>query len=257
MRHSFDEIMKRTRKAITNHHMIEDDQAIMVGLSGGKDSATLLYALKEFLPASKYKYKLAAGHVSLGFPEDDITPLKEYCESLDVPFYYEKTQIGPVVFDIRKETNPCSLCAKMRRGALNNLAKNNGFTKVALAHHQDDVLETLLLKTFFEGNLATFNPVTYLDRIGITVIRPLIYVPESVIAYFVRKQKIPVVESCCPANNHTKRTEMKAIINQITAIAPAAQDRAVSAIEHLFVSRWDGIETKQVYQTYLDSIKEE
>ncbi|MBQ2699263.1 MAG: tRNA 2-thiocytidine(32) synthetase TtcA, partial [Firmicutes bacterium] len=134
MRFGFDEINKRMRKAIIAYDMIADDTPIMVGLSGGKDSMVLLYALKQFQRISKYKFPLAAGHISLGFPGDDPEPLRRYCEELDVPFYCEKSQIGEVVFDVRQESNPCSLCAKMRRGALNNLAKDNGFGKVALGH---------------------------------------------------------------------------------------------------------------------------
>ncbi|MGI5892059.1 MAG: tRNA lysidine(34) synthetase [Bacillota bacterium] len=240
MRYGFDELFKRTKKAIINYDMIKDETSIMVGLSGGKDSSTLLYTLKKFQPISKYKYHLAAGHVSLGFKDDDIEPLKAYCQSLDVPFYCEQTQIGKLVFDIRQESNPCSLCAKMRRGALNNLAKENGFHKVALAHHQDDVLETLLLKTFFEGRIGSFNPVTYLDRQDITVIRPFIYVPESLISYLVRKESIPVVKSCCPANGYSKRQDMKEILQEIASLSPAAKDRAIGALEKTFGKRWDG-----------------
>lgn len=241
MRYGLDELFKRTKKAIINYDMIPDNSPIMVGLSGGKDSAALLYTLKKFQSISKYKYRLAAGHVSLGFAADDIQPLEEYCRSLDIPFYCEKTQIGPLIFEVRKESNPCALCAKMRRGALNNLAKANGFSKVALAHHQDDVLETLLLKTFFEGRIGAFNPVTYLDQKDITVIRPFIFVPEALIAYFARKENISVIKSCCPSDGHTKRQSMKEIIRQIAELSPEAKDRAIGALEKCFGPRWDGM----------------
>ena len=241
MRCGLDETFKRFKKAVTAHNMICDERAIMVGYSGGKDSALLLYLLKKFLPISKNKYRLAAGHISLGFEEDNIEPLLRFCDSLKIPFYYEKTKIGKIVFSERKEDNPCSLCAKMRRGALNSLAKQNGFDKLALAHHQDDVLETLLLKTFFEGNIGSFNPVTYLDRTDLTVIRPFIYLPESMISYAVKKENIPVVKSNCPADKVGKRQEMKAIIQQIAQMSPNAKDRATFALDRLFGANWDGI----------------
>jgi len=244
MRNQLDETYKRFKKAVTAHDMICDERAIMVGYSGGKDSALLLYLLKKFLPISKYKYRLAAGHISLGFEKDDITPLQVFCDSLDIPFYYEKTKIGEIVFSARKEDNPCSLCAKMRRGALNALAKQNGFDKLALAHHQDDVLETLLLKTFFEGNIGSFNPVTYLDRTQLTVIRPFIYLPESMISQVVKNENIPVVTSNCPADKIGKRQEMKAVIEQIAQMSPNAKDRATFALDRLFGTNWDGISAR-------------
>ena len=240
MRYCFEEIYKRFKKAVVTHELIKDERDIMVGLSGGKDSEVLLYTLKKFQPISKYKYRLAAGHIGLGFPDEDVTPLREYCKMLDVPFFYEKTEIGAIVFDARQETKPCSLCAKMRRGALNNLAKANGYDKVALGHHQDDVLETLLLNCFFEGRIASFNPYTYLERKDIAVIRPMIYVPESLIAYFARKENLPVVKSCCPANGKTKRQSMKEVVQQLSEIAPEGADRAIGALEKLFGKHWDG-----------------
>ncbi len=240
MRHGFDEINKRMKKAITRHAMLADETPVMVGLSGGKDSMTLLYALKQFQRISKYKFPLAAGHVSLGFPADDLTLMQQYCDSLEVPFFYEKTQIGQLVFEIRQETNPCSLCAKMRRGALNTLAKENGYSKIALAHHQDDAVETLLLNSFFEGRIASFNPVTYLDRMDLTVIRPFVYVPEEQIRYFARKNDLPVSQSNCPHNCEGKRQEMKALLHQMEQLAPMGKDRVCGALDRQFGHRWDG-----------------
>ena len=240
MRHGFDEIFKRMKKAIVRHEMICDDTPIMVGLSGGKDSMALLYALKKFQVISKYKYKLAAGHVCLGFPGDDVSKMEQFCRDMDVPFYWERTQIGEVIFDIRKESNPCSLCAKMRRGALNTLAKENGFTKIALAHHQDDVVETMLLNLFYEGRIGSFKPVTYLDRMGLTVIRPFVYVPEDQIRYFAGKQELPVSRSNCPQDCLGKRQEMKKIVAQLEAMAPMGKDRVTGALERLFDNDWDG-----------------
>ena len=240
MRYSIEELMIRTKRAVVNFDMINDDSGIMVGLSGGKDSITLLFALKKFHAVSKYKYRLAAGHIGLGFEGEDVSPLEEYCKSIDVPFFYEKTDIGKIVFEVRKEPNPCSLCAKLRRGALNSLAKNNGYDKIALGHHQDDVVETLLLKTFFEGNLASFNPVTYLERKDVTVIRPLIYSPEKLVGYAARKNNLPVIENPCPANGQTNRQRVKDLISQLETFAPKAKDHAIGALEKLHGASWDG-----------------
>lgn len=227
------------KRAITAHSLIADDEPIMVGLSGGKDSLTLLYALKQFQRISKYKYELAAGHVCLGFPDDSVEKMQDFCRELEVPFYWQETQIGQVVFDYRQESNPCSLCAKMRRGALNSLAKEKGFHKLALAHHQDDVVETLLLNLFYEGRVGSFKPLTYLDRTGVTVIRPLIYVPEDQISYFARTYPLPVSRSNCPQNCLGKRQEMKKIVAQLEAMAPRGKDRVTGALDRLLGSDWD------------------
>lgn len=240
MRHGFDEIMKRMKRAIVAHDMIADESPIMVGLSGGKDSLTLLYALKQFLTISKYKFPLAAGHVCLGFPGDSVEKMADYCAQLDVPFYYSDTQIGEIVFHHRKESNPCSLCAKMRRGALNSLAKENGYNKIALAHHQDDAVETLLLNLFYEGRLASFKPVTYLDRMDLSVIRPFVYVPEEQISYFTRKNELPISASNCPQNCLGKRQEMKKIVAELEKMAPMGKDKVTGALDRLFSSDWDG-----------------
>ena len=240
MRHGIDEIKKRMKRAIVAHQMLQSNEPVMVGLSGGKDSMTLLWFLKDFLRISKYKFPLAAGHVCLGFPNDDTTKMEAFCKELDVPFYCEHTQIGELIFDVRKEKNPCSLCAKMRRGALNQLAVDHGYRKIALAHHQDDVVETLLLNLMFEGRLGSFKPITELDRLGVTVIRPFIYVPEEQISYFVRKYEIPVSKSNCPQNCLGKRQEMKALLKNLDTLAPGYKDRATGALDRQFGSEWDG-----------------
>lgn len=227
------------KRAIAQHDLIADDSPIMVGLSGGKDSLTLLYALKQFQRISKYKYRLAAGHVCLGFPRDSVEKMESFCRELDVPFYWQNTQIGEVVFDCRQESNPCSLCAKMRRGALNSLAKDNGFSKIALAHHQDDAVETLLLNLFYEGRLGSFKPLTYLDRMELTVIRPFVYVPEDQISYFARTYPLPVSRSNCPQNCLGKRQEMKKIVARLEEMAPRGKDRVTGALDRLLASDWD------------------
>lgn len=232
-------MMKYFRKAAIDYNMIADEKAIMVGLSGGKDSLALLYLLSKFLPASKYKYRLGAGHVGLGFEtEEDVEKLRQYCENLNAEFFYEPTDISKVVFEIREETNPCSLCAKMRRGALNGLAKRNGFDKVALGHHLDDVVETLMLNMCFEGRVDSFKPVTYLSNQEVTVIRPLIYIQEQTIRTFAKQENLPVVPSCCPANGKTKREDMKDIITSISEFCPQSRYRMLRALQNVPQNEW-------------------
>jgi tRNA 2-thiocytidine biosynthesis protein TtcA len=237
-----DKTIKKVKSAIRDFHLIDNTQGIMVGLSGGKDSITLLYLLDQFKRISKYKYPLAAGHIGMGW-DIDITPLKRICQEWDIPFYYEPTDIGPIIFQVRNEKNPCSLCAKMRRGALNNLAKKNGFPKVALAHHMDDAVETVLLKMFFEGRMESFNPKTYLDQKDITVIRPLVYVAEQDISRLCRLLQLPVLENPCPANGYTKRQDMKEIVKQIEKTNPLAKERVITALKNLDQSKsWKTME---------------
>ena len=241
-----DKILHKMRKAITDYGMIANDEPIMLGLSGGKDSLTLLEMLVKFHRSSKYKYRLAAGHIALGNDKEadkkNCEILARYCDTLGVPFFAKETNIGEIIFDIRKETNPCALCAKMRRGALNNLAKEHGCTKVALGHHLDDVLETLLLKLFFEGNIDSFKPVSWLSNMELTVIRPLVYVKESEVAKYAKTAALPIVDSFCPANGYTKRQDMKEIIQSIEKRNPGSKDRALSALQRLTDNSWNLVE---------------
>lgn len=232
-------MMKYFRRAAIDYNMIADEMPIMVGLSGGKDSLALLYLLSKFLPSSKYKYRLGAGHIGLGFETpEDVQKLKDYCQSLGVEFFYEPTDISKVVFEIREESNPCSLCAKMRRGALNSLAKKNGFPKVALGHHLDDVVETLMLNMCFEGRVDSFKPVTYLSNQEVTVIRPMVYIQEQTIRTFAAQEQLPIVPSCCPANGKTKREDMKDIISEISQFCPQARYRMLRALQNVPENDW-------------------
>ena len=232
-------MMKYFRRAVIDYSMIADEKAIMVGLSGGKDSLALVYLLSKFLPNSKYKYRLAAGHIGLGHETpEEVETLRSYCQNLGVEFFYEPTDISKVVFEIREETNPCSLCAKMRRGALNSMAKRNGFDKIALGHHLDDVVETLMLNMCFEGRVDSFKPVTYLSNQDVTVIRPLIYIQEQTIRTFAAQEKLPVVASCCPANGKTKREDMKSTITAVSEFCPQARYRMLRALQNVSENEW-------------------
>ena len=209
-------LLSYTRRAIDDYSMIEEGDKIAVGVSAGKDSLTLLCAmayLRRFYPK---KFDLIAITIDMGFEGGmDFTPIKELCEKLDVPYHVIPTQISKIIFDVRKESNPCSLCAKMRRGALHNAAKELGCTSVALGHHFDDVVETFMLNLFFEGRLGCFSPVTHLSRVGIKLIRPMIYMPEKDVKEFTNKNELPVITSPCPADKTTERESMKQLLHSL------------------------------------------
>jgi tRNA(Ile)-lysidine synthase TilS/MesJ len=240
----FREIMSRSASFIKRHGLIENEDGIMVGLSGGKDSLTLLMVLKAFLRHSKYKYPLAAGYVDLGLGAD-FSPLQEFCDKLEIPLLIEKSDIGPVVFEVRKEKHPCSLCAKMRRGAVNDLAKKNGYDKVALGHNREDYVETFLLNVFYEGRVDTFKPMTYLDRRDVTVIRPMLSVPEELLAKHAVNAGLPVVKNPCPVDGHTRREDMRRILETLEEMNPNSIDLAFNALERCELNETKGKWEKQ------------
>ena len=209
-------ILSYTRRGIDDYDMIEDGDKIAVGVSAGKDSLTLLCAmayLRRFYPQ---KFTLIAITIDMGFePKQDFSKIRELCDKLDVEYHIVPTEISKIIFDVRKEANPCSLCAKMRRGALHTAAKELGCTTVALGHHFDDVVETFMLNLFFEGRLGCFSPVTYLSRVGIKLIRPMLYMPEKEVAEFAKKNELPVLSSPCPADKNTQREEMKQLLRRL------------------------------------------
>lgn len=224
------QLLSYTRKAVDDYKMIEKDDKIALGISGGKDSLTLLYAmhgLKRFYPVP---FTLEAISVDLGIAETDYTKIQALCDSMEIPFHVVKTQIGEIIFDTRKETNPCSLCAKMRKGAFNDKAKELGCNKLAYAHHKDDVIETLLMSLIFEGRYHSFSPVTYLDRSDITLIRPLIYVNECDVIGFKNKYDLPVFKNPCPADGYTKREYTKDLIKKLTEENPGLRERLFHAV---------------------------
>lgn len=220
------------RKGIAKYKMIKDGDKIAVGVSGGKDSVTLLKLLAEYKRFSPEKFELVAIAVDLNFKDNptNFTPIQQLCDSLNLPFYIEKTDIGQVVFDVRKESNPCALCSKMRKGALNNLAKNLNCNKVAIGHHSDDLIDTLMLSLLYEGRLSTFAPKSYLDKMDLTLIRPMIMIKEmDIISY---SKSLPVVKSCCPANKMTKREYVKGLLKIIGKDIPNVRDMVFTALIH-------------------------
>lgn len=226
------QLLSPARKAIEDYEMINDGDKIAVGLSGGKDSVTLLYilaGLKRFYPK---KFELVAITIDLGLDYDqkEVESLKNLCAELNVEYHIVPTDIYQILFVERKEKSPCSLCSKMRRGALNTKAIELGCNKLALGHHADDLIETLFLSLFYEGRLSTFEPITYLSRANMTVIRPMIYIEEKNIRAFSKDK--PVLFNPCPSDKHTQREYVKNLINQIKKDIPIAKDRMLSAITH-------------------------
>jgi len=225
-------VLSEVRKAVDDYRMIAEGDKIAVGISGGKDSLTLLYALSSLRRFYPHPFELVAVTVDLGFANLDLSEIKKLCEKLEVPYTVVKTQIGQIVFEQRQENNPCALCAKMRKGALNEAMKQLGCNKIAYAHHMDDVVETMMLSLLYEGRFHTFSPVTYLDDTGLTVIRPLIYMKEADVIGFVRKYEVPVVKSPCPADGHTKREYVKQLLKQLNTENSGVKQRMFTAIQN-------------------------
>ena len=231
-------LLSYTRKAVDEYSMIQEGDHITVGISGGKDSLTLLYALhglKRFYPNH---FELSAMTVDLGIEGTDFSPVENLCKELDIPYYIVKSDIYSILFDVRKETNPCSLCAKMRKGALNEEVKKIGSNKVAYAHHKDDIIETMLLSLIFEGRFHSFSPKTYLDRMDLTVIRPMMYVDEADVIGFKNKYNLPVVKNKCPVDGFTKRQYAKDLVKQLNHEHPGARDRMFRAILDGNIQGW-------------------
>lgn len=227
------------RKAIDDYHMIDEGDKIAIGISGGKDSLTLLYALHGLRRFYPKHFEIHAVTVDLGFKNLNLDKIKELCKSLDVEYTIIKTDIAQIIFEDRKEENPCSLCAKMRKGALNQAIKEIGCNKVAYAHHKDDVVETMLMSLIFEGRFHTFSPVTYLDRMDLTVIRPLMYMNEVDVIGFVNKNQVPVVKSPCPADGYTKREYIKNLLKSLNQENPGVKERMFTAIINSNLKGWD------------------
>ncbi len=220
------------RRACEDFDLIQDGDRIGVGVSGGKDSMMLLYALSLYRRFAKQRFEVTALTLSMGLEPFDVAPIQALCDQLGIEYIVRKTEIGRIIFEERKESNPCSLCAKMRRGALNELAKEVGCNKVALGHHRDDALETLLLCLLHEGRIHTFHPRSYLSRMDLTVIRPMAYVPEKHIVHVARQLELPVVKSPCPANGNTQREEMKLLLDALCKRYPNARELMLSALRN-------------------------
>ena len=233
------QVLSLVRKACEEYNMIEEGDKIAVGISGGKDSLTLLYALANLRRFYPKRFELYAITVDLGFNNLNLDKIVELCKDLDVEYTIVKTDIANIVFNERKEKSPCSLCAKMRKGALNDAMKQKGINKIAYAHHKDDVVDTMMMSLIYEGRFHTFSPVTYLDRTELYVIRPLMYMKEADVIGFVNKYNIPVVKSPCPVDKHTKREYVKDLLKEINRDNPGVKDRMFTAIKDSNIKGWN------------------
>ena len=233
------------RRCVEEYDMIAPGDTVAVGVSGGKDSLVLLMALNELRRYYPKPFALEAITVELGFDGMDFTPVAELCASLGVPYTRLKTDIKEVVFDVRKEDNPCSLCAKMRRGALCTALSARGITKLALGHHFDDAVETFLLSLVYEGRISCFQPVTHMTRTGVDQIRPMLYVGEQAVTRFAAREQLPVVHNTCPADKHTKRQEVKELIAALQAQYPDLKTKIFGAMQRLPLPQWGILDEKK------------
>lgn len=231
-------LLSLTRQAVDAYQMIDTGDYIAVGISGGKDSLTLLYALKNLMNFYPNPFKIHGITVDLGYEGFDVTPIRSLCEQLSVPYTVVPTDIGKILFDVRQESNPCSLCAKLRKGALNQAALDLGCNKVAYGHHKNDTVETMLLSLIYEGRFYSFSPKTYLDRTGLTLIRPLLYVAEADIKGFCNKYQVPVCKNPCPVDGYTKREYVKNLTKMLEKDNPGTKERMFHAILEGKIPGW-------------------
>ena len=224
------------RRCAEDYHMIEPGDRVGVGVSGGKDSLVLLVLLAELKKYVPFHLEAITIDMGLGM---DYSGIEAMCRELDVPYTIVKTEIGPIIFDYRKEKNPCSMCAKMRRGALNQALLDRNLTKLALGHHYDDAVETFLMSLLYEGRISCFQPVTKLDRTGITQIRPMLYIHEKTVDNFARSAHLPVLQNRCPADKHTKREEIKDLIFDLVKTYPDLKERIFGAMQRYPLPEWE------------------
>lgn len=231
-------LMGLVRRCVDDYHMIESGDKIAVGISGGKDSLVLLMLLAGLREYFDKPFELEAITIDMGLGMD-YSPIAGLCEKWNVPYTVVKTEIGPIIFDYRKEKNPCSMCAKMRRGALNQAILERGFHKLALGHHYDDAVETFVMSLLFEGRISCFQPVTNLDRTGIVQIRPLLYIHEKTVDNFAQRENLPVLTNRCPVDKTTKREEVKQLIFQLSQTYPDLKERIFGAMQRYPLPEWE------------------
>ena len=230
-------LMGLMRRCIDDYHMIEAGDKVAVGVSGGKDSLVLLMLLAKIREYISTPFELEAVTIDMGLGMD-YSAISSLCQQLGVPYTVVKTEIGPIIFDHRKEKNPCSMCSKMRRGALNEAILAKGFNKLALGHHYDDAVETFMMSLIFEGRISCFQPVTNLDRTGIVQIRPMLYIHERTVDNFAARMELPVLENRCPVDKTTKREEIKQLVYSLSQTYPDLKERIFGAMQRLPLPEW-------------------
>ena len=234
--------MKKTlgciRKADTDFHLIENGDRVAIGVSGGKDSLLLLHALSLYRRFTHKDFSLQAVTVDSGLGNPDYSEIAALCSSLEIPYIVKETEIGKIIFDYRQEKNPCALCAKMRRAVLANTCVELKCNKLALGHHREDAVNTLLLSLFYEGRFHTFHPRTRMSRTGITVIRPLVYLPESHVKHMQKVLSLPVLKSSCPADGKTERASVSQLVSEMKSICPDVSERILHALRHEPYDLW-------------------
>ena len=228
-------LMGLVRRCVDDYKMITPGDKIAVGISGGKDSLVLLQILAGLRSYMNFELEAITIDMGLGM---DYSAVEKFCESLNVPYTIVKTEIGPIIFDYRKEKNPCSMCSKMRRGALNQAILDRGIRKLALGHHYDDAVETFVMSLIYEGRLSCFQPVTELDRMGVTQIRPMLYIHEKTVDNFATRMNLPVVENRCPVDKATKREEIKNLVYELSQRYPDLKERIFGAMQRLPLPEW-------------------
>ncbi len=239
MNNALNEFSGTVRKAVEDYRMIEDGDRIAVGVSGGKDSMLLLDSLHHLSTYYPRRFTVEAITIELGFEGMDFAPVRCFCDDRGIPYTCLKTDIREIVFDVRKEDNPCSLCAKMRRGAINDAIRERGIRKLALGHHFDDAVETFMMSLLFEGRISCFRPVTYLDRSGVTQIRPLIYAGEKKITGLAQELQLPIVENPCPEDKTSKRYEIKKLLSRMSTDYPDMKSKIFGAMQRLPLPGWE------------------
>lgn len=226
------------RRCVDDYGMIAAGDRIAVGVSGGKDSLVLLCALNHLKSYYPKPFHLEGITLDLGFEGMDFSPVAELCRRLEVPYTVIPTDIKEIVFDVRQEENPCSLCAKMRRGGLNDAMKARGCNKLALGHHFDDAVETFLMSLLYEGRISCFKPMTWMSRAGVWQIRPMLYAGEQRIANLAERLALPIVENPCPQDKGSKRYEIKTLMKTLSTTYPDLKSKMFGAMQRLPLDGW-------------------
>ena len=237
MSNVFKKLCRIAGEAVVKYQLIADGDRILVGVSGGKDSLVLLVLLAGLKKYFNKPFELEAITIDMGLGMD-YGPIETLCRELEVPYTIVKTEIAPIIFEHRKEKNPCSMCAKMRRGALNQAILDKGFNKLALGHHYDDAVETFVMNLLFEGRIGCFQPVTNLDRTGIIQIRPMLYIHERTVDNFAKRKELPIIENRCPVDKETKRTEVKNLVFELSQTYPDLKERIFGAMQRYPLEEW-------------------